>query len=203
MINAIAVLAALGDHRRPDPDDDDVLVARHHAGDTTAFEAMYRGHAVAVYRRLSRILGPIAEREDLMQDVFVALHRALPGFRGEARLSTLIHRIAINRACEYLRVSARRPATPIDTAGFDDFVSPCRSPADHAIARAELVHVFACLARIKPKKRIAFLLRVVEGLSFEEIAVLVDATPEAVAKRFQHGQKELDALLARADRSPS
>jgi RNA polymerase sigma-70 factor, ECF subfamily len=203
VINAIAVLAALGEPRRHDPDDDDVLVTRHHAGDATAFEAIYRGHAVAVYRRLSRILGPIPEREDLMQDVFVALHRALPRFRGEARLSTLIHRIAINRACEHLRVCARRPATPVDSAVFDELVSPGGSPVDHASAREELVVVFECLARIKPKKRVAFLLRVVEGLSFEEIAVLVDATPEAVAKRIQHGQHELDELLARTERSRS
>ena len=57
--------------------------------------------------------------------------------------------------------------------------------------------MFACLARIKPKKRIAFLLRVVDGLSFAEIGELVGAAAEAVAKRVQHGQRELDALLAR------
>ena len=60
--------------------------------------------------------------------------------------------------------------------------------------------MLACLARIKPKKRVAYLLRVVEGLSFEQIGELVDATPEAVAKRVQHGQRELDALLVRAER---
>ncbi len=55
--------------------------------------------------------------------------------------------------------------------------------------------MFACLAKIKPKKRIALLLRVVDGLSFEAIGELVDATPEAVAKRVQHGQRELTTLL--------
>ena len=203
MINAIAVLASLGraGPSAPEPDDDTALLARHAAGDATAFAAIYRTHVGAVYRRLSRILGPVPEREDLTQDVFLALHRTLPRFRGEARLSTLIHRIAINRACEHLRRQTRRPATPVDGWILDEVVSTAASPAARAAAREDLLQVFACLARIKPKKRIAFLLRVVDGLSFEEIGELVDATPEAVAKRVQHGQRELDTLLARADRS--
>jgi len=199
VIAALAVLAAV---RATDPVDDDeaALIARHRAGDREAFATMYRTHAAAVYRRLSRILGPIPERDDLTQDVFLALHRALPAFRGDARLTTLIHRIAINKACEHLRRTSRRPATPTDSAFFDELLSHAASPAERASWREELERVFACLARIKPKKRVALLLRVVDGMSFEEIAVLVDATPEAVAKRVQHGQRELDELFARASR---
>jgi RNA polymerase sigma-70 factor (ECF subfamily) len=196
VINAIAVLAVL---REPEParPDDDELVARHRAGDPLAFAEIYRAHATAVYRRLSRILGPIEEREDLTQDVFLALHRSLPRFRGEAALSTLIHRIAINRAYEHLRRQSRRPATLVDHWFLDDQLGPSVSPAARVAAREDLLVVFECLAKIKPKKRIAFLLRVVDELSFEAIAALVDATPEAVAKRVQHAQRELDALLAR------
>lgn len=198
MIAALAVLVRMrATERGPGRDDDSELIARHRAGDPTAFATMYRTHAAAVYRRLSRILGPVAERDDLTQDVFLALHRALPTFRGDARLATLIHRIAVNKACEFLRRRSRRPATPTDAVFFDELRSLASSPQDHAITCDELVRVFSCLARIKPKKRVALLLRVVDGMSFEEIAQLVDATPEAVAKRVQHGQRELDALLAR------
>jgi len=202
VINAIALLTAIG--RRPSsPDDTDAsdasLLARHRAGDLDAFPAMYRAHVVAVYRRLTRILGPIAEREDITQDVFLALHRALPRFREEAALKTLIHRIAINRAYEHLRRKSRRPARLEDASFFDDLVGAHTSPELQSAAREDLVRVFECLARIKPKKRIAFLLRVVDGLSFEEIGKLVDATPETVAKRIQHAQRELDALLARLE----
>lgn len=204
MIAALALLVRL---RSPDPapprDGDAELIARHRAGDPAAFATMYRTHVAAVYRRLSRILGPVAERDDLTQDVFFALHRALPEFRGDARLATLIHRIAINKACEFLRRQSRRPATPTGAEFFDELSSLASSPEDHAITCDELVRVFRCLARIKPKKRIALLLRVVDGLSFDEIAQLVDATPEAVAKRVQHGQRELDALLARERRAAS
>jgi len=197
----IAAIAALVRMRAAAPDavhdGDAELVARHRAGDPAAFATMYRTHVAAVYRRLGRILGPVAERDDLTQDVFLALHRALAGFRGEARLATLIHRIAINKACEFLRRRSRRPATLTDARFFEELRAVTGTPEDHAIASDELARVFACLARIKPKKRVALLLRIVDGLSFEEIALLVDATPEAVAKRVQHGQRELDALFER------
>jgi len=200
VIAALAVLATMRATEPAPEDDDAALIARHRAGDREAFATMYRTHAAAVYRRLSRILGPVPERDDLTQDVFLALHRALPAFRGEARLTTLIHRIAINKACEHLRRNGRRPAVPTESAFFDELLSLAASPAERASWREELDRVFACLAKIKPKKRVALLLRVVDGMSFEEIAVLVDATPEAVAKRVQHGQRELDELFARTSR---
>ena len=206
MSGATAVLKMIeaSPDRPPEPERaaaiDAALLARHRAGDPEAFPAMYRIHSVPVYRRLTRILGPIAEREDLLQDVFLGLHRALPRFRGEAQLTTLVHRIAMNRAYEHLRRQSRRPVSLVDGWYFEEVVGPHASPELQSAAREDLVRVFACLARIKPKKRIALLLRVVEGLAFDDIAKLVDATPEAVAKRVQHGQRELDALLAAAER---
>jgi RNA polymerase sigma-70 factor (ECF subfamily) len=181
-------------------DADVARVARFCAKDPHAFAEIYRAHVDAVYRRLTRILGPIAEREDLTQDVFLALHGALPRFRGEAQLGTLIQRIAINHAYEHLRRRARRPTAAVDASFFEEMVAPIASPEARASTREELARVFACLAKIKPKKRIALLLRVVDGMSFEEIGQLVDAAPETVAKRVQHGQRELDELLAKAGR---
>ena len=203
MIAALATLIAFDRRARGEADaTDDALLARLRDGDPDAFNRIYRAHVAAVYRRLTRVLGPVAERDDLTQDVFLALYRALPQFRGEAKLTTLIHRIALNKAFEYLRRQSRRRAVALDD--FDDVLEMTTSPEERVRARESLAMVFACLARIKPKKRIALLLRVVDGLSFEEIGELVDATPEAVAKRVQHGQRELDQLMARAeDRRPS
>jgi RNA polymerase sigma-70 factor (ECF subfamily) len=201
------MLAVIGGHQpgaaTSRDDEDAALVALHRAGDPDAFAALYRAHVPAVYRRLSRILGPIAEREDLTQDVFLALHRMLPHFRGDARITTVIHRIAINRACDHLRRQGRRPASIVDGWFFDELPAQGSSPEHRAAAREELAHVLTCLGRIKPKKRVAYLLRVVDGLSFEEIGEIVDASAETVAKRVQHGQRELDALLARAERRPA
>jgi RNA polymerase sigma-70 factor (ECF subfamily) len=202
VIAALAVLATYRDAQDvPRAEDaDDILVAEHLAGDPDAFATLYRTHVVAVYRRLTRILGPIPERDDLVQDVFLALHGALPRFRGEAKLATLLHRIAINKACEHLRRRGRRPIALASDRILDDMPGVASSPEHRAAAREELERVLACLARIKPKKRVAYLLRVVDGMSFEQIGELVDASAETVAKRVQHGQRELDELLARDDR---
>lgn len=189
--------AARPARENPAADPGTELLARHRAGDPGAFAEIYRIHAAAVYRRLTRILGPVGEREDLTQDVFLALHRTLPGFRGDATLGTLIQRIAINIAVSHLRGRSRRPSTAYEATFFDTLSASAASPEARASLREDLTHVFACLDRIKPAKRVALLLRVVDGLSFEAIGELVDASPEAVAKRVQHGQRELDALLAR------
>ena len=196
----LAILAVLAPVRARDVevDPDAALVARWRAGDPDAFAVIYRLHAAPVYRRLTRILGPITEREDLTQDVFLNVYRALTSFRGDAALATIIQRIAINIACDHLRRQRRRPATQLPAAFFEELVAPGTPPDRIAQVREELARVFACLAKIKPKKRIALLLRVVDGLGFDEIGVLVDASPETVAKRVQHGQRELDALVARA-----
>jgi RNA polymerase sigma factor (sigma-70 family) len=88
---------------------------------------------------------------------------------------------------------------PLDADALAGLVADEPTPEATARRRQELARVLAALDRIKPKKRIALLLRTVEGLSFEEIADVVDATPEAAAKRYQHGLRELLALLARAE----
>ena len=198
MSHALAILGMLAEPAvvAAERDLDDDRIERHLGGDPDAFAEIYHTHVDAVYRRITRILGPVPEREDLTQDVFVALHRALPRFRGDSSLGTWIHRIAINTALDHLRAAARRPAAPVDARFLDKLCAPQASPEVRAEQRERLAHVFACLAKIKPKKRIALLLRVVDGMSFEDIGRLVDASPDAVAKRVQHGQRELDALLA-------
>ena len=198
-MTVLAILATLMSPPALETDGDDLL-ARFRRGDADAFAAIYRAHVAAVYRRLTSIVGPIDEREDLVQDVFLALHRTLPRFRGDAQLATLIHRIAVNAACDQLRRQRRRPSTPLPEEFFEDMIAPGTSPEVAAELRQELAAVFACLAQIKPKKRVALLLHHVEGLTFEEIGKLVDASADTVAKRVQHGKRELDTLVAQARR---
>jgi len=197
----LLVMGALAGGPRPVPSsaaDDDALAARARAGDRAAFEQLYRRHADVVYARLSRLVGPVAERDDLTQEVFLGLHRALPRFRGDATVTTLLYRITANVAFDHLRRRRRRPSQPLDEATLAGLISHDAGPDERARRAQELARVFACLDRIKPAKRVALLLRVVEGLSFAEIGAIVDAAPEAAKKRVQHGLRELTALLARA-----
>ena len=84
--------------------DDDDLVARVAAGDDTALRELFGRHAPMLAVRLRAVL-PAGDVEDVLQETFLAVHSGLPRFRGEARLSTWVHRIAIRSA---IRIRARR-----------------------------------------------------------------------------------------------
>jgi RNA polymerase sigma-70 factor (ECF subfamily) len=191
-----AVLGVLADvSRTPVVDDDVALVERARRGDRDAFEALYRRHAAAVYARLSRLVGPVAEREDLTQEVFLGFHRALARFRGEAAPRTLLHRITVNVAIDHLRRRGRRPVAALDASALEELVGADDGPEERARRAQRLARVFEALATISPKKRVALLLRVVDELSFEEIGAIVGAKAEAAKKRAQHGLRELIARL--------
>lgn len=191
-----AVLGVLADvTRTPVADDDVALVERARGGDRDAFEALYRRHVAAVYGRLSRLVGPVAEREDLTQEVFLNFHRALPRFRGEAAPRTLLHRITVNVAIDHLRRRGRRPVEALDAKTLEELVELGDGPEERTRRAQRVARVFAALEGISPKKRVALLLHVVDELTFEEIGALVGAKAEAAKKRAQHGLRELIARL--------
>ena len=168
-------------------------------GDRNAYAELYRRHLHAAYARLTRLLGPVPERDDLLQQVFLDVYRALPRFRGEAKFSTFVHRIVINVAYEQLerRHRDRRRIAPLDEAQLDLLVAPGASPEARAAQRQELAQVFVHLAALRPKKRVAFVLVAVEGLSLEEASELVGASADTVKQRVLAARRELSTKLAK------
>ncbi len=178
---------------------DSSLVDRAVAGDPRAFDTLYHRHVDWVWRRLTCLVGPVAEREDLVQQVFLAVHRALPGFRFDAAFSTFLFRIVGNVAYQHLKRARRRPPS-FGPEALDELVAPDASPEAALHERQELERTFTMLAHLKPKKRIALLLRTVEGLSLDQVAAIVGARAAAVAQRVRHAQRELAALAERHER---
>ena len=182
---------------RREPDvDDAALIAAARQGDGDAFTRLFRRHADAVRTRITRLVGPVAERDDLVQKVFIAFHRALPSYRGDARLSTYLHRIAVNVAYDHLR-GRRRWVESTGAPDAEELVEQV-TPAleDQVEARADLARLLALLDQLSPKKRIAFVLVAVEGYSLAEAAALVGARQEAVKQRALHARRDLLARLA-------
>jgi len=161
-----------------------------------AFAAIYDDFADAVYARLTRLLGPTADRDDALQQVFLQLHRALGSYRGEASLSTFVYRVTVNVAYDALRARQRRPE-PVEPAEVDAMLAGGPSPAHGAEQREQLAQLLDHLAWLTPDKRIALVLVAVEGLSLREAAELVGATPDAVKQRVLAARKELLARMAR------
>jgi RNA polymerase sigma-70 factor, ECF subfamily len=171
------------------------LIDRAQKGDRRAFDDLFRHHADEVHRRLTRLVGPDPEREDLVQEVFIAVFRNIGRFRGESTFSTWLYKVVVNAAYGHLRRRKRRPMDLELAIESERLIEPGASPESKAEQREQLIRAFTYLDRLKPKKRVAFVLRVVEGLSVQEIAPIVDATPAAVSQRVRHAQLELDRMI--------
>jgi RNA polymerase sigma-70 factor (ECF subfamily) len=180
------------------------LVAGAAAGDRRMFAALYRRHLDATVARLTRMIGPVAERDDLVQQIFLDVHRALPRFRGEARFTTFLHRIVVNVAYEHLERVRRRAGRTrsFDAGDLDAIVAPDASPEARARHRQELARVFARLDELSPKRRVAFVLVAVEGMALAEAAAVLGASPDAVKQRVREARLELVAA-AHEQKEPS
>jgi len=176
------------------------LIAGVLRNDRQMFAELYRRHVDSVYARLTRVVGPVPERDDLVQHIFLDVHRALPRFRGEAKFSTFLHRIVLNVACEHLerRRRQRGRTRDLESQQLDGVIAPEASPEARVRARQELAEVFRRLESLSPKRRIAFVLVAVEGLSLEEAAALAGCSPDAVKQRVLEARREL--ARGRADR---
>jgi RNA polymerase sigma-70 factor (ECF subfamily) len=175
------------------------LLDRACAGDQRAFALLYNANASKVYGLLTRLVGPVAEREDLLQEVFIRFHRALPSYRRDAALATFLHRIAVRVAYDHLRRRGRQPK--LSAQPVNEVAGSLPSAADGSAHREEVGEVLALLAQLKPKQRIALVLRVALDLSYPEIADLVGCRPATARMRVAAANRALDKLTARKRRS--
>jgi len=105
----------------------------------------------------------------------------------------------VNVAVDQMKRRGRRLPFRAPAHLADEVPDPARTPEQSAEQSELVARAFDLLQRIKPKKRVAFLLRVIEGLSLEEIAEIVEASVPAVAQRIRHASIELRALQARRE----
>ncbi len=170
------------------------LVVQAKAGVPSALQHIARLHEAGVRRMLLRMLGARADLDDLVQNVFVEFCRALPRFRGESKLSTFIGGITVRIAKRAMRPSAwfRRRGDWAEEPVSHDPPVDTRSEAAEQLRRTRRL-----LAKISEKKRIAFMLWALEGLSIEEIAEMTNTSPSATQSRVYYAQKELRALAAK------
>jgi RNA polymerase sigma-70 factor (ECF subfamily) len=175
------------------------LAQRAASGDRGAQRELFMAQRGAVHHALFRILGNNREIEDLVQDAFFEIFRALPSFRGDSTLSRWCQTIATRIA--YLAISRRRPLT-VDLALVEDTVVDDVDTERQVVLREATRRLYGALERIEAKQRVAFALAVVDGRSLAEVAELTDSTVIAVKTRVWRARKELmkraskDALLS-------
>ena len=166
------------------------LVERVQRGDKRAFDLLVAKYQRKLFRLLSRLIRDPAEIEDVAQEAFIKAYRALPNFRGESAFYTWLYRIAINTAKNYLVAQGRRAPTQTETEiedaeNFEDGEAlrtedtPDRMLLSKQVAEA----VNRAIERLPEDLRTAIVLRELEGLSYEEIAVSMNCPIGTVRSR--------------------
>lgn len=162
------------------------LVRTCRSGDMGAWRSLYERYAPLVHRFASALGVPPDEREDAVQDIFIAVFRSLKHFRGEAQLSTWIYRIAARHA---IRLGRRRRAREtMRLAMLKEKPPVVTDPAERSTQLATLDRM---LGKLPPKKRTVLVLFEIEGLSAKEISDVVGCPENTVWSRLHHARSEM------------
>jgi len=184
------LLPAKAQPRMSDREVDQQLVERAQRGDKAAFELLVVKYQRKLERLLSRVIRDPAEIEDVAQEAFIKAYRALPNFRGDSAFYTWLYRIGINTAKNYLIALGRRAPTSTefdseeaegfeDASGLRDINTPESELASKQIAQT----VNDAIAALPEELRTAITLRELDGLSYEEIAQIMNCPIGTVRSR--------------------
>lgn len=168
---------------RPVVTKEQTLLAACRNGDPLAQEQIYESHREKIYRLMIRMVG-LEQAEDLTQQVFLKVFQKIEQFQGNAALSTWIFRIAANESLQYLRRKSRRPEFPLNVEPLDHRPVVGKQLEDREV----LAHA---LANLEPDLRVVFLLREVDGLSYFELAKVLDIAEGTVASRLNRARRLL------------
>lgn len=175
------------------PADEIDLIERFKKGDATAFEELVRACQDRVYNLCRYMLRDPRDGQDAAQDVFLKVYRGLGGFNPDSSLYTWIYRIAVNTCLDYKRKS-RREALKHKSLAEAMRSSEQFSPQTHE-SKDAVETIQRALAQLREKSRTVIVLREIEGLSYEEIAQILQMSVGAVKSRISRARDELRRIL--------
>jgi RNA polymerase sigma factor RpoE len=169
---------------------DQIMVERAQAGDRHAFDQLVSKYQRKLGRLLSRFIRDSAEIEDVTQEAFIKAYRALPSFRGDSAFYTWLYRIGINTAKNYLVAQGRRAptSTQFDSEEAETFESAdqlrdINTPESLLMSKQIGETVNSAIDALPEELRRAIVLREIDGLSYEEIADMMDCPIGTVRSR--------------------
>jgi RNA polymerase sigma-70 factor (ECF subfamily) len=184
-----------------EPLDDSALVAQARDGDVAAFEALVERHRNRVYGLVVRMLNSEDEAADVLQDAFLSAYRNLKDFRGEAPFGSWVARIAANHALMRLRRRKVASEESLDQPQFNERGSLVEPVSEFKDAEGEAMDaelrsaIEAATARLGDEYREVFVLKDLEGLSYEEIAEITGASVPAVKSRLHRARLSLRSAI--------
>ncbi len=205
MTRASAALSAEGPTGDPSsgaavvPLSDRVLLERHLRGDREAFAQLMRTYGSTVLGYLARCGVPASERDDLFQEVFCKVHRALSRGLPDGAVRPWLLAITVNTARDSFRRARVRSVVRLDEDAGDDRADDAReaSPDDAAEARETASFLERELAKLPLDQREVLVLCSVEGMSVDEVAVAVDAPVNTVKTRLRRARMALAEAMHR------
>jgi RNA polymerase sigma-70 factor, ECF subfamily len=181
---------------------DQALVERAQRGDKSAFDLLVSKYQRKLQRLLSRLVRDPGEVEDVTQEAFIKAYRALPTFRGDSAFYTWLYRIGINTAKNYLVAAARRAptATEMDAdeaEGHEDGeqLRDINTPESVLMSRQIAETVNQAMSGLPEELRSAIALREIEGLSYEEIATVMNCPIGTVRSRIYRAREAIAEKL--------
>jgi RNA polymerase sigma-70 factor, ECF subfamily len=174
------------------------LVLRVQNGDKRAFDILVSKYQNKIFAIISRFVSDQAEVFDVAQETFIKAYRALPNFRGDSQFYTWVYRIAINTAKNYLTSKGRRPpATDIDSQDAESYGSGValreNASPEKLMMRDQLQKViFDTIDDLPEDLRRAITLREIEGMSYEEIAEVMQCPVGTVRSRIFRARETID-----------
>ncbi|HEV8323226.1 MAG TPA: RNA polymerase sigma factor [Myxococcota bacterium] len=191
---------------------DDALLDQCRRGSEPAFRTLYYRTMPRVRAWVARFIGPNAPVDDVVQDVFVQLHRSIAAFRGEAAFGTWLYRVTLNVAASHLRRAGRderrldrtapagepaqeRRHDPAQRAGHDAARDPGHDEERRLQARDDLRRLYRALDTLSPDQRAAFVLYELEGRSLQDIAAITDCPVPTAAARLRRARSRIVEVL--------
>jgi len=180
---------------------DQALVERVQNGDRRAFDLLVQKYQNRIAKLIARFVRNPADVQDVAQEAFIKAYRALPNFRGESAFYTWLYRIAINTAKNHLvAVGRKSPSYAVDVQEVEkydasEWLKEYATPERELLADEIQVTVNNALEVLPPDLREAITLREIEGLSYEDIAQVMDCPIGTVRSRIFRAREAIDEKL--------
>lgn len=178
------------------------LIKELHAGNLAAFKQLYDATSSMVFNVALRMLQNRQDAEDVTQDVFVQAYKSIRSFKADARLSTWLYRIAVNRSLNHQRDSKRKRWRSLDTdsesgegASLESLLADDDTP-DRIIEKKETEGIVqAAINSLPEQQRVALILHRYEDMPYEEIARVMEVSVASVESRLHRAKQALAKKL--------
>lgn len=177
-----------------------VLINALKEGTPEAFRSLVANHGDRVYNTVLSMMQHAEDAEDVCQEVFISVYQNVGRFRGDAKLSTWIYRIAVTKSLEALRRSSKKNARLTDSLSVETSSLPgslFQHPGVQTENRERASLLFSALKQLPEKQKTAFVLHKTEGLSYAEIAAVMELSLPSVESLIYRARQGLQKMLVR------